>query len=151
LGERQFSCKSSQILVLKMRSRLSQLLVEINYVFSVQFILNLLYQSNEFSWIFQSVFRRQRNNAIDKHYLIVIKDLIPLIEWTCYFKKLFEGIDFKNFACRVKNFPWHKNPLHNSWLLSSQHFLGLRKKPIVRDVAQLLRYIVVILALFLIR
>ena len=53
----------------------------------------MLYQSNEFSWIFQSVFRksrRQRNNAIDsKHskYLIVIKDLIPLIEWTCYFKQ----------------------------------------------------------------
>ena len=31
-------------------------------------------------------------------------DLIPPIEWTCYFKQLFEGIDFKNFACHVKNF-----------------------------------------------
>ena len=59
---------------------------------------------------FSNPFSDDRNNAIDKHYLIVIKDLIPLIEWTCYFKKLFEGIDFKNFVCRVKNFLnyWHK-------------------------------------------
>ena len=108
----------------KWGSRLSQLLVEISALVERNRILFtnsltsgslfwictlMLDQSNEFSWIFQSVFKkpRQRNNAINsKHskYLIVITDLIPLIEWTCYFKKLFEGIDFKNFACRVKNF-----------------------------------------------
>ena len=105
LGKDNFLVNPLKFWFWKWGSRLSQLLVEINYVFlftnsltsgSLFWIWNLmLYQ--EFSRIFQSVFRksRQRNNAIDKHsnYVIVIKELIPLIEWTCYFKKLFEGID----------------------------------------------------------
>ena len=58
------------------------------------------------------------SNAIDKHsnYLIVITELIPLIEWTCYFKR------FQKFClpCQKKLStlilkPGRNFQCHNQW------------------------------------